>query len=847
MAKSITSKNISEVLLLQRCAGCGTCAALCPSEAILLCLEDKRGLFVPKIDNDKCNGCGTCRKVCPGLNLDDTTLRVNYIDKNAPTALLGRYLSTYIGHATDGSIRYAATSGGLITQLLIFALETGAIDGALVTRMKRDAPLQPEPFIARSKEEIIEAATAKYCLVPLGYTLKLLLQCKDKKIAVVGLPCHIRALRSAQRVNPEIGKKVVLSLGLFCSHTLTFKGTIWLLTALGIRKEDVSAISYRGEGWPGEIQIKRGLHKAVSISNQDRLWNTIFNGLFMVPKSCFQCSDLTCEKADLSFGDPWLPEVKDKENVGKSVVICRNQRGQTLLDNAIKAGAIELNPLAPWDVVRSQKTFLHFKKINVLVRQRKVNTGQVHVSRVNWVVACMTRFSHFLGSSALGRAILARIPISILDRYVRLFYKVYSWAIGRDFARLEKSELNILVLHAHWNNRGDEAAIRAMVDSLKDRLPVRRITMMLMTTPGAHYPDEQVETINTYPGGSKLSYLDALFTVVTYGKLSLTRNGRRFLAAVNDADLVIHAPGGPSIGDIYGGRLGDLPNLYRLLVAKIIKKKPLLFYAPSMGAFFKKRYNWLRKFVLKRADRIMLREEISARYLRDQLGLDACVTADSALQNDVPESYLACCPDLGPLLSQLSSSKCVGMIFTDLKWHPVYKDDEETGKKLLACFQSLAEFLVKGGYKILLIPQLFGERNDCELLEKIAAIDRENVSVLPPDVDAYLQQIIISKLFCIITARYHPAIFALKAAVPVIAVYYEHKTKGLLEMAGIQAFGVDVHDVNVPKLINLFRSIEAGHSELRQRLQQAGASLRERAQRTTQIVVDWWKEASSRE
>jgi colanic acid/amylovoran biosynthesis protein len=282
-------------------------------------------------------------------------------------------------------------------------------------------------------------------------------------------------------------------------------------------------------------------------------------------------------------------------------------------------------------------------------------------------------------------------------------------------------------------------------------------------------------------------------------------------------------------------------------MTKIIKKKPLFFYAPSMGPFFKKGYNVLRKVVLKHADRIALREEISACYLREQLGLDAYVTVDSALQNEILDSYLDECPNLGPLIGQLRSNKFVGMVFTDLKWHPVYKYESEIGEKLLACFQGLARHLLDSGYKILLIPQLFGENNDYDLLKKIAPVDGENIFILPIDTDAYLQQIIISKLFCVVTARYHPVIFAVKAAVPVISVYYEHKTKGFLEMAGIPEFGVDVRDVTIAKLMDLFKSIENEHASLSQRLKRTSADLKRKAQHTSQIIVDWLKGVSSEE
>lgn len=53
----------------------------------------------------------------------------------------------------------------MVSALLIFALEQGIIDGALVTKMSENNPLEPQPFIARTREEIISAAKSKYCPV----------------------------------------------------------------------------------------------------------------------------------------------------------------------------------------------------------------------------------------------------------------------------------------------------------------------------------------------------------------------------------------------------------------------------------------------------------------------------------------------------------------------------------------------------------------------------------------------------------------------------------------------------------------------------------------------------------
>ena len=85
--------------------------------------------------------------------------------KNPKNILIGNYLNCYTGYAVDRNIRYNSASGDIVTQLLIFALETKMIDGALVTKMRQNDPLKPESFIAKTKNEIIEASKSKYCPV----------------------------------------------------------------------------------------------------------------------------------------------------------------------------------------------------------------------------------------------------------------------------------------------------------------------------------------------------------------------------------------------------------------------------------------------------------------------------------------------------------------------------------------------------------------------------------------------------------------------------------------------------------------------------------------------------------
>lgn len=362
-------KTIAEVIENGLCTGCGTCAGICPVSAVEMVVNERKGIYIPKLIDSKCNQCGLCLEACPGYSTDFSHPNLEIYGKEPEDTLLGNYIGCYLAHATDHEVRYNSASGGLVTSLLIFALEQGLIDGALVTRMKRDNPLEPESFIARTKEDILEASKSKYCPVPANVVLKEILK-EEGKFAVVGLPCHIHGIRRAEAINKKLKERITLHFGIFCSHTDSFKGTEFLLTKLGIRREEVDAISYRGGGWPGEVKIKLKNRDEKIIPLASALWVSFHDSLLFSPSRCLSCNDVTNELADISFGDAWLPEIMATECEGKSIVIAKSAQGEALLHRASSKGIIELQALDAKEVIRSQKTFLHFKKVNLGARIR---------------------------------------------------------------------------------------------------------------------------------------------------------------------------------------------------------------------------------------------------------------------------------------------------------------------------------------------------------------------------------------------------------------------------------------------------------------------------------------------
>lgn len=351
-------KVIKEVIKADLCTGCATCVSLCPNSAIELILDSSKGIYLPLLKEEKCNYCGICLSVCPGHSVKFKDLNLTIFGQEPKDSFLGNYLNCYIGHATNYEIRYNSASGGLVTALLIFALEEGIIDGALVTKMSDEKPLEPQPFIARNRREVISAAKSKYCPVPANIALQDILE-NEGKYAVVGLPCHLHGIRKAEMINKKLNERIVLHIGLFCGKNISFLGTQFLLQGMKVKEEEVEKLDYRGEGWPGSmtIQLTNKQRKQISIK---KYYNSRFSSF--VPWRCTLCSDGTSELADISFGDAWLSEVNKVDKVGTSIVISRNRQGEDILKQMEHKGKVKLSVISCDKVKESQGGFLWKKK-----------------------------------------------------------------------------------------------------------------------------------------------------------------------------------------------------------------------------------------------------------------------------------------------------------------------------------------------------------------------------------------------------------------------------------------------------------------------------------------------------
>jgi colanic acid/amylovoran biosynthesis protein len=144
--------------------------------------------------------------------------------------------------------------------------------------------------------------------------------------------------------------------------------------------------------------------------------------------------------------------------------------------------------------------------------------------------------------------------------------------------------------------------------------------------------------------------------------------------------------------------------------------------------------------------------------------------------------------------------------------------------------------LTEEGVGVRLIPQLFGNQNDTDYLKTF--VDNDHTLVMSDEPDTYFQQHVISKLYAVVGMRYHCNIFAAKMGVPFVAVAYEEKMNGFLEMAGLSEYGMNLEEVTFEGLWEKFQALESHHNEIRKIIIDHRNGWREKARRTVELLLE---------
>ena len=355
-------KTVQFVVDKHLCTACGGCCGVCPEEAIRMEI-DAYGIYTPIINLEKCSECGLCVQVCPGHEFNYWEYQERVFNAKEVDPAIGHYIDLWAGETTDPEIHYKSQSGGLISAMLIYCLEKGIADGAVVTRWSKSDPFKPEVYIAKNREEVLDAVGSKYNPIPAAKILRELINL-DGKYIFVGTPCQIQSLRKAEKLFPQLRKKVMLYLGLHCAKVFNYHYHDQIIYKIKDTKNNINSFRFRDKAWRGWPCDMRLINKNGQVYNLTGPFSRSWAWSFFSNYRCQLCFDKFNEFSDISCGDcrvaskygtTNLKDVYYKNNPGKSDIVIRSQRGKVLFDSLVQGGYFKAEPTERADIIKTVK------------------------------------------------------------------------------------------------------------------------------------------------------------------------------------------------------------------------------------------------------------------------------------------------------------------------------------------------------------------------------------------------------------------------------------------------------------------------------------------------------------
>jgi coenzyme F420 hydrogenase subunit beta len=343
----MSARFLAQVEKAGTCTGCGLCAAV---SAGISMAEVPPGWARPRqIGPVSTAEDQAIAAACPGLVIDE---RSHPHDPAEP--LWGPQLFTGTGHATDAALRHQASSGGMISALLIHALASGLIDFVVQVRADPERPTGNITAISSDAAAIFTAAGSRYAASsPLAGLEDWL--ARPGRMAFVGKPCDVAALRARARQDARIAERVPLMIAFFCAGIPSARAVGRILDKLEVKASDVAAFRFRGDGWPGyaTATLKDGSSQRMSYADS---WGDILSK--EVQFRCKICPDAVGAAADVACADAWHGDERGypsfEEGDGRSLVMARTPAGVALLDAARAAGAVATEPLPVGEIIGMQ-------------------------------------------------------------------------------------------------------------------------------------------------------------------------------------------------------------------------------------------------------------------------------------------------------------------------------------------------------------------------------------------------------------------------------------------------------------------------------------------------------------
>ena len=204
---------------------------------------------------------------------------------------------------------------GITTRIAERLLETKAVDAVLTMAPDKDDPWKPVPVLVTNASDLAKCRGMRMGYAPLLALLEPAIAQGFKRVAIIGIPCQIYALR---RLETELGFDKLFVIGTPCSDNTTTENFHLFLDLLDERPETITYLEFRAD-FRVELRFNDGRKREIPFLQLpiSKLPRDFF------PLTCRTCVDYTNVLADITVGY--------MGGQGQQWLIVRNDRGAELL------------------------------------------------------------------------------------------------------------------------------------------------------------------------------------------------------------------------------------------------------------------------------------------------------------------------------------------------------------------------------------------------------------------------------------------------------------------------------------------------------------------------------------
>jgi coenzyme F420 hydrogenase subunit beta len=269
---------------------------------------------ISRTDNPK--RCGeACQFIKPNYPALETQVHGRARDLGRPDELhFGPFIKMLRAGLKNPST--GAQWTGITTRIGERLLETGAVDAILTMTEDPNDRWKPLPIIIDKASDMAKCRGMRMGYAPLLSLLEPAIAKGYKKMAVIGIPCQVYALRALEK---ELGLKKLYVIGTPCSDNTTTENFHHFLSLVSSEPDEINYLEFRAD-YHVEIRFKSGKKKEIPFLQLPL--STLPNDFF--PLTCRTCVDYTNVLSDITVGY--------MGGQGEQWLIVRNERGEELLN-----------------------------------------------------------------------------------------------------------------------------------------------------------------------------------------------------------------------------------------------------------------------------------------------------------------------------------------------------------------------------------------------------------------------------------------------------------------------------------------------------------------------------------